>query len=79
MDKPEGAWREASNRKGVRGLLGERERTQKLSFGWTGHAAARELGVHDMEFCPTVVWPVIPVWVMETMVVDLKPLEIEGK
>ena len=57
----------------------ERERTQKISFGWTRHAAARELGVHDMEFCPTVVWPVIPVWVMETMVVAMKLLEMKAR
>ena len=32
-----------------------------------------------MEFCPTVVRPVIPVWVLETMVVDMKLLEIEAR
>ena len=32
-----------------------------------------------MEFCPTVVWPVIPVWVLETMVVDMKLLEIKAR
>ena len=32
-----------------------------------------------MEFCPTVVWPVIPVWVMETMVVDMKLLEMKAR
>ena len=32
-----------------------------------------------MEFCPTAVWPVIPVWVMETMVVDMKLLEMKAR
>ena len=32
-----------------------------------------------MEFCPTVVWNVIPVWVIKTMVVDMKLLEIKAR
>lgn len=37
----------------------DKGRTKKFCFGKTGKAAARELGVHNTEFCPTVVRPVM--------------------
>lgn len=75
---PERAQRESSNKKGVRRQLGERESTKVISFGWMGQAAARELGVQGVEFCPTVIWPVISVWMLEPMVIDLKLLETKA-
>ena len=52
----------------------ERERTQKKVLA--GRGMQRQ---ENWEFCPTVVWPVIPVWVMETMVVDMKLLEMKTR
>lgn len=57
----------------------ERERTQKSSFGWTGDAAAKDLEVHEKEFCPTVIRTIIPVWLLETLVVDLKLLQMNAR
>lgn len=52
----------------------EREGTIQSSFGWTGDATTRDLGVHGREFCLTVMWPTMPVWVLEPMAVDLELL-----
>lgn len=63
------------NLKGPRGrhpskkVAGKMERTSKSSFGWTGDAAARDLGVYE-KFCPAVTCPIIPVWLLETLLVD---------
>ncbi|XP_072902389.1 uncharacterized protein [Hemitrygon akajei] len=55
----------------------DKERTQKESFGWTGEQTAKDMGVYDKEFCPSVVWPVRPFWVLENPSVDLELLKIK--
>lgn len=64
--------------KRVLGNSWEREREEKTSFGWTGKAAARELVVHGVEFCPAVKWPITPVWVLENSVVDIELLQVKA-
>lgn len=54
-----------------------RERTQNTSFGWTGDHMARHMGVNDKDFCPTVVWPIKLVQVLEHSCVDLELLKIK--
>lgn len=53
--------------------------TKVISFGWTGPAEARELGVHGVEFCPAVIWPVISAWMPKPVVIDLKLLETKAR
>lgn len=57
----------------------EREGNEKLSFGWTGDATARDLGVYGREFCPTVWWPKTPVWVLEPVDVDLHLMKVKER
>lgn len=37
---------------------------------------AQEVLVHDKEFCPVVLWPVVTIWELQVPKVDLKLLEI---
>lgn len=36
-----------------------------------------KLGVYEKELCPTVIRPDTPVWILETMKVDFKLLQIK--
>uniref|UniRef100_A0A3B3Q2D7 Reverse transcriptase domain-containing protein n=1 Tax=Paramormyrops kingsleyae TaxID=1676925 RepID=A0A3B3Q2D7_9TELE len=56
----------------------EKERVRKNSFGWVGDEAARDLGVRETEFCPTVMWPDCPVWKIETMEVDFQLRQVKS-
>ena len=49
------------------------------SFGWTGESVARELNVLQCSFCPTVIWPAIPVWQLHVPEIDLTLLERKEK
>lgn len=51
----------------------------KVSFGWVGDTAAKDLGVYEKDFCPTIAQPVVPLGMIENMMVDLKVLQIKGK
>lgn len=55
----------------------EKETTKKTSFGWTGDQMAKDTGVYDKEFGANVVWPIRPVWELETPCVDLELLKIK--
>jgi len=35
--------------------------------------------VNGKEFCPTVVWPLSPVWLLEPLLVDLELLEVKTR
>ncbi len=40
-----------------------------------GGLVVRHMGEGDQEFCPAVLWPSLPVWLLETQKVDLELLE----
>ncbi|KAL7374966.1 hypothetical protein ABVT39_009897, partial [Epinephelus coioides] len=42
-------------------------------------AVAQELSVLDKPFCPTVLWPQIPIWQLEVPKVDFGLLEIKAR
>uniref|UniRef100_A0A3Q3FG90 SPRY-associated domain-containing protein n=1 Tax=Labrus bergylta TaxID=56723 RepID=A0A3Q3FG90_9LABR len=57
----------------------EKERTIKSSFGWIGDRVARDMGVYDKDISPAVLWPPVPMWMLETAEVDLELLKIKER
>lgn len=49
----------------------ERGKAFKTSCGWIGNSITEELSIQSLEFCPTVWWPVRPVWVLHNSEVNL--------
>ncbi|CAJ1050797.1 hypothetical protein PFLUV_G00147380 [Xyrichtys novacula] len=49
------------------------------SFGWTGEEVAQDTGIYRETFCPAVMWPVTPLWLLETPNVDLELLGTRPK
>lgn len=56
-------------------LRWERGVAQASSLGWTGELVARDTGTADKEFCPVVLWPSVPLRVLEAPRIDLESLE----
>ena len=50
---------------------------QASSFGWSGELVAKEMGLDDKTFCPIVLWPSIPLWILETFNIDLQILKMK--
>lgn len=44
----------------------ERGVARITGFGWVGGLVARVARVVDQEFCPAVLWPSGPVWLLDT-------------
>ena len=56
----------------------EREVARLPSFEWTRKAVAREMSIHDKNFCTGVLWPSVPLWELEVPKIDLKVLEFKS-
>ncbi|XP_055499259.1 uncharacterized protein LOC129701820 isoform X1 [Leucoraja erinacea] len=50
----------------------ERGVAQDGSFGWIGGVVARDMGVENKEFCPAILWPSVPIWLLNIPKVDLE-------
>lgn len=59
--------------KSASGLRGKEEKI-KIMF-WPDRNAA----VYGEEMCHTETWPVMPVWLLETLLADLELLQVKAK
>lgn len=51
----------------------------KFNISWVlfYEVQQKDLGVHQVDFVPTVIWSVVPLWMTEDMLIDLKWLKIK--
>ena len=48
----------------------EKGKAKKSSFGWVGDELAEQIKIHRTEFCPTVLCPERPYWVLQQAVFE---------
>lgn len=57
----------------------EKEKAQLKSFGWVIEQKAREMGLHELDVCPTICFPTVPLWLLSTPTVDLGLLDLKER